>query len=312
MHLTQEKKAQIAEFLRRPSNLPFYGPDDYLDRMNLVSKETLHVPTSVGDSVCYLFRAKDRTANDLLYINIHGGGFVQPHSVWDEALCATFALEMDCTVLDVDYRLAPEFPYPTAAIECYEVAQWAIAHAAELGADPRKVVLGGNSAGATLTADACIMAEERQGRVPAMAVMIYPAAEQLSNPEVHLEDGDFENIDLGDLRNRGTLYNLLYTGDDPQALTSPYVQLNTATEKQLSRFPETLIITAGKDPLRFGGEKFAGMVASSGSRVTVKRYLESGHGFIVRCIGPEWRQARALIMDTVCTKFGIRQTHCVE
>lgn len=312
MHLTQEKKTEIAEFLRRPSNLPFYGPDDYLDRMNMVSKETIHVPTSVGDSVCYLLRPKERELNDLLYINIHGGGFVQRHSVWDEALCATFALEMDCAVLDIDYRLAPEFPFPSPVNECYEVVQWAISHAAELGADPEKVVLGGNSAGGTLTADACLMAQERQGRVPAMAVMLYPAAELLSNPEVRLEDGDYEAIDLGELRNRGTLYNMLYIGDDPSAATSPYVQLVKATEKQLSRFPETLIITAGKDPLRFGGERFAGAVASCGSKVTVKRFLESDHGFIVRCIGPEWRQARALIMDTICAKFGILRTHCVE
>lgn len=312
MHLTQEKKLEIAEFLRQPSNLPFCGPDDYLDRMGLVSKETLRIPTSAGDSVCYLFRAKGRTANDLLYINIHGGGFVQRHSVWDEALCATFALEMDCTVLDIDYRLAPEFPYPAPVIECYETVQWAIGHAADLGVSPNKVVLGGNSAGATLTADVCIMTEERQGSVPAMAVMLYPAAEQLSNPEIRLEDGNYLDIDLGDLRNRGVLYNLLYTGEDPTALASPYVQLNTASEQQLSRFPETLIITAGKDPLRFGGERFAATVAASGSKVTVKRYRESDHGFIVRCIGPEWRQARALIIDTICGRFGISRTRRVE
>ncbi len=309
MHLTQEKKAEIAEFLRKPSNLPFYGPDNYLDRLKLVSKETFTIPTSVGNSTCYLFRAKDQPLNDLLYINIHGGGFVQRHNIWDEALCATFALELRCTVLDVDYRLAPEFPYPTPVLECYDVVQWAIAHAAEFGTTPEKIVLGGNSAGGTLTADACIMAEERQGKVPAMAVMLYPAAELLSNPDVRWDDKRF---DVNSLCDRGTLYNVLYTNDDPKALSSPYVQLINATEQQLSRFPETLVITAGKDPLCFSGERFAGLVASCGSKVTVKRYLESDHGFIVRCIGPEWRQARGLIIDTICNKFKIVRTYFAD
>ncbi|WP_215700388.1 alpha/beta hydrolase [Clostridium sp. MCC353] len=312
MKMTKEEKIEWARKLRQPSNLPFEAPENYLGCLNDVSEKTLMIPTSVGDSTCYLFEKNSGAVNDVLFVNIHGGGFVQLHNLFDRALCATYALELGCRVLDIDYRVAPESPFPIPVIECYEVIQWVLNHGEKLGINPDKVIVGGNSAGATLTASACIMAQEKGGKVPAMTLLIYPGADSFLSPEESCILNDGEEPDLSDLRVRGVLYNTLYTDNDPSLAGSPYVNLGLATEEQLAKFPDTLVITAGKDYLRYGGERFAGLLAASGSKIILQRFKNSDHGFYVRCMGTEWRDARELAMNTICAKFGLKRIKTPE
>lgn len=302
MVMTQQLKEEWAARLRAPANLPFEAPAGYMDALEQVDTRTLKILTSVGENTSYLITPKGGVTNDVLVINIHGGGFVQPHNPWDGALCAHYAVELGSTVLDIDYRTCPEVMYPTPMIECYETVQWAMDHAAELGIDPEKVVLGGNSAGATLTATTCLRAQEQGGRMPALALLIYPACDPFVTPEA--EDLLNSGMDLTRLENRGMLYNAMFTNNDPALEHEVYLNLNSATEEQLQRFPETVVITAGKDYLRYGGEKFASKLAVSGNRVTLQRFCGSAHGFYARCTA-EWQQARALVYETIRRKFSL-------
>ncbi|MDO4619504.1 MAG: alpha/beta hydrolase [Lachnospiraceae bacterium] len=302
MKLSQEKKMELAVKLRAPANLPFEIPEGYTDVEDRVTVKTLKIPTSVGENTSYLVEKKGGAENDVLIVNIHGGGFVQPHNPWDTYLCDYYAADLGCKVLDIDYQTCPEVMFPTPMIECYEVVQWAMAHAAELGIDPDKVVVGGNSAGATLSAAVCLKANEQGGKMPAMMLLIYPAADAFITPESDkfLE----EELDLTKLETRGILYNSMFTDNDPALADNVYLNLGLLTEEDAQNFPETVVITAAKDYLRVSGEKLAAKIASSGARVTLQRFMNSAHGFYARCSG-DWKEARALVYESIQRKFKI-------
>ena len=302
MKLTQAQKMEWAAKLRAPVNLPFEAPEGYTSVTQRVTTKPLKIPTSVGENTSYLVEKAGGAANDLLLVNIHGGGFVQPHNIWDSYLCDYYAVDLGCKVLDIDYQTCPEVMFPTPMVECYEVVQWAMDHAAELGIDPDKVVVGGNSAGATLTAAICLQASEKGGKMPAMIVLIYPAADPFVTPES--VDLLKKEPDLTKLENRGILYNAMFTDNDPALADNIYVNLGLVTEQDVKNFPETVVLTAGKDYLRVGGEKLAAKIASSGSKVTIQRFLNSNHGFYARCSG-DWKAARELVYHSIQNHFNL-------
>jgi len=305
MAFTREEQLWLAEKLRESKNLPQMLPENYLDCLNEVSMRELFIPTIEGESHCYLTKPLCGAKNDVLIINIHGGGFVQQHYTPDKAICAIYALELGCAVLDIDYRTAPEDPYPAAMNECYDVLQWCVRNAGELGISPDKIVASGNSAGAVLAANTAMLSAERGGAAPAMLVMLYPAADMRLDPALADYNGRAEDLDLTDLSTRCSLYTRLYTNEDAPLADDGHICLNNATAEQLSKFPETLVLTAGTDPLRPDGEQFALRILESGSAVTLKCYRDSAHGFYVRCIGPDWYDARNFVMAHICRKFGI-------
>lgn len=302
MVFTKEKKMEWAAKLRAPTNLPFEAPAGYMDIVREAEVKTLKIPTSVGENTSYLVEAKTGATNDVLIINIHGGGFVQPHNPWDGALCAHYAVDLGCKVLDIDYQTCPEVMYPTPMIECYEVVQWAMAHAQELGIDPDKVVVGGNSAGGSLTAAVTILANQRGGKIPALNVMIYPACDPFVTPES--VDLLKEEPDLTKLETRGILYNAMFTDNDPAVAGDVLVNLGNATEEDLKCFPETVVLTAEKDFLKLGGERFAAKLACTGKKITLRRFLNSAHGFYARCSG-DWQEAHELVYQAIREKFSI-------
>lgn len=302
MKMTKEQKMELAVKLRAPVNLPFQAPEGYTAVADQVTIQTLKIPTSVGENTSYLIEKKGGAENDLLIINIHGGGFVQPHNLWDGYLCDYYAVDLGCKVLDIDYQTCPEVMFPTPMIECYEVVQWAMAHAGELGIDPDKVVVGGNSAGATLTATTCLQVNEKGGKMPAMILLIYPAADAFITPE---SEDMLDNVpDLTRLENRGILYNAMFTDNDPALADNVYINLGLLTEDHVKNFPETVVITAAQDYLREGGERLAARIAASGSKVTLQRFMNSAHGFYARCSG-DWKAARKLVYDSIRKKFDL-------
>jgi len=123
---------------------------------------------------------------------IHGGGMVMG-SIDGEDLNATeIADGTPAIVVSVDYRLAPEHPYPAAVQDCYAALTWLAAHAAELGVDPERIALYGQSAGGGLAAATALMARDRGGPAPALQVLVYPMLDDRSDtPSSH------EVLDVG-------------------------------------------------------------------------------------------------------------------
>ena len=116
--------------------------------------------------------ARPRPSGALLWI--HGGGFVMGHPATYHELCSRFAGELGIVVLSVDYRLAPEHPFPAGLEDCYAALRWVHEHADELGVDPDRIAIGGDSAGGGLAASLAQLAHDR-GEVPVcFQLLVYP------------------------------------------------------------------------------------------------------------------------------------------
>lgn len=294
LNFTPEEKAYWAEVLRKPGKPAPTVPENYFDVLDEVVRKDLAIPASDGYQIpAWITRESETAENDMLYINIHGGGFVKLHSDYDHALCAIMAKEFHCTVIDIDYRLAPEYPYPTGMNDCCDAVRWIYAHAQELGFNPDRVVIGGNSAGGTFSADVIMRLSAEGHRLPQMVILVYPAA----NIEDH-SGIDVSTLDLSEVKNRGLIYDNLYITSDDQ-FHDPYINLQDATPEMLAQFPDTVIVTGGLDPLAPGGENLARMLAVSGSHIVLQRYRNSKHGFYCSCAGDEWQAAREMVFAEI-------------
>lgn len=109
-------------------------------------------------------------------INYHGGGFALPAAPYHYGLAKEYTQRTHCKVLLVDYRLAPKHPFPIATEDCYAVYCWVLVNAGELGIDPARVSVAGDSAGGQLATVVCLMARDRGQAMPCGQMLIYPAA----------------------------------------------------------------------------------------------------------------------------------------
>ena len=303
-HFTYEEKLILGKMLRDPGNLFYKMPDDYTACIDQCTIEKIEIPAPFGPVPCDIIRPKDGCTNDLLYINIHGGGFVQIHHEWDTEMCCYYAVELGLTVVDVDYHLTPEYAFPVAINDCYAVTQYCHEHAAELGVNPEKIIIGGNSAGGTLSLDVCMMAHEKSAYIPDMMIMVYPAAD-MGHSFKDFSFSQVKDMNLKELEVRSDLYNRLYCDDDPAAQSSPYCDFLNAPDDMFTEIPDTILVTAGKDPLHFGAEKLPPKLLISGKSLSMRQFPESQHGFYVRTIGTEWKAARDFILDRIAVHYGI-------
>ncbi len=294
LKLTEETKRKYAEMLRNPKMLSSTLPEEYFHILDEMETKTFTILARDGYEIpVWLVRPKNSEPDDMVYMNVHGGGYVQRHSRYDSAFCATAAKRMNCWVLDVDYRLAPEYPFPYGFHDVYDTYKWLLNHLDELKVSPDKVVIGGNSAGGQFSAAVCMMAQEEHIPAPAVCAMLYPSC-NVSSVENLSED-----LDLSKVENRALFYYLLYCSKESD-FESPYVNLMKAKPEMLTKFPDLVLATGGLDPLAPDAETFACRVAaSSGSRVVMKRFLHSKHGFLNRCIGDEWEQGREYVFREI-------------
>lgn len=275
--MTREEKLKLAEKIRQGMVVEPVVPDgfeQYLERVECCEK---WIPVSAGTSHIYILREKGKDQILPLYVNIHGGGFVRPHLDRDRLFASRITCETGCVTIDIDYRLAPEYPYPAAVYECYDVVKWAIAHAEELQIDPDRVVVGGHSSGGTLTAALALKANMTQEFQLKMQILDYPPMDMYTDPEVKQWQKD---IVINPERARA--YNALYVENHEQA-REPLASPLFASQDMLRGLPETLIITAGEDSLRFEAEQYGQNLADAGVAVTVHRFEGCRHGFITHC-----------------------------
>jgi acetyl esterase len=289
MALSQEEKQQLSMQVRSKSLVDPVLSMEYRQFLDRVTVEDTQIDTREGKTHIFIIRAKNRTKYCPVYINIHGGGFVRPHGERNIIFCAKFADRMRGIVVDLDYRLAPEYPYPAAFHEAYDTVQWVFDQAQMLDIDPLKVIVGGDSAGGNLTAAVAIRAQETGDFRICLQMLYYPATDMLTPPE------DKPEADISMINpQRSRAFNRLYLDDDQEAAQSPYVSMKFAPEQMLHGLPEMLLITAGKDNMRFEAEEYAMRLVATGVPVTIRRFLNSRHSFLVNCID-EWEEGQELI-----------------
>ena len=293
MALNEERKITLAEHLRGTSVAIEIITPEYQKNLELAQREEADVPTAYGTSKCYIFRAKNLSPLCPIHINIHGGGFVRPHLIRDEIYSSKIADAIQGIVVDVDYRLAPEYPYPIAFNECYDICKWVFSHADTWGADINKISAGGHSAGGNLTAAIALKSNQTGDFRLCLQVIDYAALDMYTDPSEKPE-ADTNMIPV----ERGRMFTEAYTNGDLTLTREPFCSPFAADDDMLIGLPDALVITAGKDNFRFENEAYALRMASMGVKVTIKRFLNSYHGFIIHCTG-EWEDAQQLIIDNL-------------
>ncbi|TCI30053.1 alpha/beta hydrolase [Exiguobacterium sp. SL-10] len=243
-----------------------------------------------------IYRSSRTLAPALVYY--HGGGYVTGSLDTHDAICRTIANEADCTVISVDYRLAPEHKFPTAVYDSYEALIWIADHASELQIDAERLAVGGDSAGGTLATVSALMAIER-GRPLAMhQLLFYPVTGTEENLPLSLID--YAN---GYLLDEGLIrwFRQQYFHDESE-LMHPYA--SPIFSDHLGGLPPTTLLTAEYDPLRDLGRAYANKLISLGVPVTYQNYDGLIHGFVnYYTYVPEARRAVKEAAHTLRTAF---------
>lgn len=208
-------------------------------------------------------------------VYFHGGGWVVGSIASHDALCRRMCNQSGSTVISVDYRLAPEHKFPAAVDDCFAATQWAAAYAAELGGDPQKVVVAGDSAGGNLAAVVALLARDQGGPPIAGQVLIYPITDYMPEFESYRRNGqDYflttETIDW-------FWEQYLNHADEGRDWRAAPLR---ATD--LRGLPPALILVAEYDPLIDEGLAYTDRLEAAGVRVS--RIVCNGqiHGFIRR------------------------------
>lgn len=208
-----------------------------------------------------------------LLVYLHGGGFVLGDPDTHDELCRLLCVETGHHILSVDYRLAPEHPFPAPIEDALAAFQWAAENAVTLGADPARVAIGGDSAGGTLSALVAQLTAGSKVR-PVGQLLIYPATDRKHRrPSHQLFDTGFF-LSMNDVR----AFHTLYVGNSGAPVTDPRISPLLAPD--LSRLPPALVVVAGFDVLRDEVEAYAAALEAAGTRTVVQRAPTLGHGFV--------------------------------
>jgi acetyl esterase len=210
--------------------------------------------------------------NRPLIVYFHGGGWTIGDLDTCDSVCRFLALEVPATVLSVDYRLAPEHPFPAAIEDALAAFHWAAAGSARLGVDPSRIAVAGDSAGGNLAAAVSLLARNGDGPGPAMQALIYPVTDAVGGQRSRDEFAKGFLLTKADMDWFERHY--LPPGTDH---ADPRVSMLRADD--LSGLPPAYVATAGFDPLRDEGEAYAARMQEAGIRVALRRHPGLIHGF---------------------------------
>jgi acetyl esterase len=215
----------------------------------------------------------DGSGPEPLLVFFHGGGFVVGDLETHDGLCRLLCRDAGVHVMAIDYRLAPEHPAPAAIDDCYAAYRWALEHAAELGADPSRVAVGGDSAGGNLAAVVCQLARHDGVELPALQLLLYPATNFAADTrsKTLFADGYFlTKKDMDWFRDN-------YLGGSSLDAADPRISPLLADD--LAGLPPAMVLTGGFDPLRDEGNQYADALAAAAVPVDHRQFGPLIHGF---------------------------------
>jgi acetyl esterase len=208
-----------------------------------------------------------------LLVFFHGGGWTVGDLDSYDTLCRTLANEARCAVLSVDYRLAPEHPFPAAVDDAYSATAWASAHAIELGVDAERIAVGGDSAGGNLAAVTAILARDHGTPPLVFQLLVYPATDQSTERPSWQQFGRGYLLDLESIRYFQKKY-LRHARDYEDWRASP------VRCADLTGVPPAFVITAGFDPLLDDCVAYVQRLKAAGVDVDYHCFEGMVHGFL--------------------------------
>jgi len=230
-------------------------------------------------------------------VYFHGGGWVLCDLDTHDAVCRAIARRAGAVVVAVDYRLSPEYKFPAAVEDCFAATHWVVANAARHSIDPRRVAVGGDSAGGNLSAVMCLKARDEGGPGLALQVLVYPVTNLAS-----FDTPSYREFAEGYYLTRAEMEwfrgHYLARSADAQ---SPYASPLLAPD--LRGLPPALVITAECDTLRDEGEAYAKRLADAGVEVSCTRYSGMIHPFF--SLGGVLSQGRRAIDQVAAAVRGL-------
>ncbi|MGI8925324.1 MAG: alpha/beta hydrolase [Tepidiformaceae bacterium] len=229
------------------------------------------IPGPAGDITAMVFTPTGEGPFPLL-VYIHGGGWVIGSPATHQKLCAELALGAGVVVVSPHYRLAPEHPAPAALDDCLAAIEWAVAHASELGADGSRLAIGGDSAGANLTAAACQCLRDAGGPPVRLQLLLYGAFDHDFDRSSYKRNGTGYILELDAIKWFWEQY--LAGGADP---TGPGV---SPARGKLEGLPPAHLIVGSLDPLLDDSTSYAEKLKAAGVPATLSIYPDMPHVFL--------------------------------
>jgi acetyl esterase len=219
-----------------------------------------------------IYRRRNVEGSSAVLLYLHGGGFFCGDLFSEQLQCARYALDAQCAVICVAYRLAPENPFPAALSDCYRALEFVWNHSEALKLDRDLIAVGGSSAGANLAAAVALLARDRGGPKICFQLLLIPALDDRLETDSAVQFTDTP----GFARSEAEVMWRWYLGDSSQNV-SPYAA--PARAKDLSGLPASYILCAGLDPLRDDGLSYANRLIESGVAVELHLVPSIPHGF---------------------------------
>jgi len=228
------------------------------------------IPGPAGDLLVRIYQPKGSGSFPVL-VYFHGGGWVIANLDTYDASCRALTNAANCIVVSVAYRQAPEAKFPAAAEDAYAATQWVMTSAGQIKGDPRRVAIGGESAGGNLAAVTCLMARDRGGKLPVHQMLVYPVTNYAFDTQSYQENANAKPL------NRAMMqwfwgYYLRNEADGQNPYASPL-------RGNLRGLPAATVITADIDPLRSDGQAYAQKLRQAGVNVKSTNYTGVTHEF---------------------------------
>ncbi len=233
----------------------------------------LEVDGAEGPLKARLYLPENVQPNSPGLIFYHGGGWVMGGIASHDRPCRRICKLANIPVLAVDYRLAPEHPFPAADEDAIASFHWACDHADELSMDKNRLAVAGDSAGGYLSAAMALKLRGAAKGEPAVQLLIYPALRPFGDAPSHKEFGEGFALDSGDIKFFTDSY-FREKGNDPDPEVWPLLS------KDLKGAAQAIIVSCGQDPLRDDGFEYAKALEEAGVPVVHQHYPSMTHGFL--------------------------------
>lgn len=233
-------------------------------------------PPGAPDIEVTIFRpAGSETSTLAGFVNIHGGGMIVGHRSWETARVVDIVAEHGVVAVNVEYRLAPEDPYPAGVEDCYAAFVWTHAHATELGIDPARIVVGGGSAGGGLTAAVALLARDRRGPVMAGQLLLCP---MIDNTNTTVASRQYDGIGTWQ-RDMNLLAWSCVLGEELAFSTEAPAYAAPSRATDVSGLPPAYIEVGEAEMFRDEDTEYALRIWATGGQAELHVWGGGAHGF---------------------------------